>query len=178
MIRRPFATLKLIAAIFLASAAASAVRAQTATPPASGSAPSQSTTPAQTPAPAPAPQKKIYTNDDMSPSHNQPDNSVAATKPAPNSSPKSKNKKDAKWYQEQIAKLQSQIPPLDAQIDELKKALAGEIVNETRHYPGTRIGDWKDQLAALEKKRQDILDKISALEDEGRHNGVLTSDLP
>jgi hypothetical protein len=172
MIRRPFATLKLIAAIFLASAAASAVRAQTATPPASGSAPSQSTTP------APAPQKKIYTNDDMAPAHNQPDNSVAATKPAPNSSPKSKNKKDAKWYQEQIAKLQSQIPPLDAQIDELKKALAGEIVNETRHYPGTRIGDWKDQLAALEKKRQDILDKISALEDEGRHNGVLTSDLP
>lgn len=114
----------------------------------------------------------------MAPAHNQPDNSVAATKPAPNSSPKSKNKKDAKWYQEQIAKLQLQIPPLDAQIDELKKALAGEVVNETRRYPGTRIGDWKDQLAALEKKRQDILDKISALEDEGRHNGVLTSDLP
>jgi hypothetical protein len=178
MLRQSLATLKYVAVIILASAATSAAKAQTAPPP----APVQAQTQAPTSAPAQTPPKKVWTNDDLSASSSQPDGAPPASSGGPNSktnpTAKSKNKKDAKWYQDQIAKFQSQIPPLDKSIAELQAALDGQPVNETRHYPGSRIGDWKDQLAQLEKKRQDTLDRISVLEDEARHNGVAPSALP
>jgi hypothetical protein len=33
-------------------------------------------------------------------------------------------------------------------------------------------------LQQLQTKRQDTLDKITALEDEARHNGVPTNEIP
>jgi hypothetical protein len=68
--------------------------------------------------------------------------------------------------------------PLDRSIAELQAVLEGKTVNAPPHYGGNRIGDWKDQLQQLEKKRQDALDKISSLEDEARHNGVSPNALP
>jgi Spy/CpxP family protein refolding chaperone len=139
---------------------------------ASGSTQSQSQTP----------QKKVWTNDNLGVSHSQEDDSSATAQPALNSGStvpaKSKSRKDAKWYHDQIAKLQAQIPPLDKSIAELQAALDGKTLNEPPHYGGNRIGGWKEQLQQLQTKRQDTLDKITALEDEARHNGVATNALP
>jgi peptidoglycan hydrolase CwlO-like protein len=160
-----------------------------------GAARAQSTAPtpaaqAQDPAPsgtspAPAqPAKKVWTNDDVSDLHA---NSVistlgnssakpaktAATRPAPNS----KNK-DATWYRNQITKLQEQLPPIDQKISDLQTVINGGQVNEVRHYGGNKIDDWHDELARLQTQREGIVAKISALQDEARHNGVSPNELP
>jgi hypothetical protein len=157
-------------------AAASAIHAQSAPAPAQASVSTQSQSQSQTP------QKKVWTNDNLGGSHSQADDSSATAQPASNSDStapaKSKSKRDAKWYHDQIAKLQAQIPPLDKSIAELQAALDGKTLNEPLHYGGNRIGGWKEQLQQLQTKRQDTLDKITALEDEARHNGVATNALP
>src|SRR4029077_4111500 len=128
------------------------------------------------------PQKKLWTNENLAASHSQPDDSSAAAQAGSTAgSPaaaRPKSKKDAKWYHDQIAKLQAQIPPLDKTIAELQAALEGKTLNEPLHYGGNRIGDWKEQLQQLQTKRQDTLDKITALEDEARHNGLPTNEIP
>jgi hypothetical protein len=138
--------------------------------------------PAQTPAPAQSqpPQKKVWTNDNVGGSHSQQnDASAPAQQNSTSTAPaKPKSKKDPKWYHDQIAKLQAQIPPLDKTIAELQAALDGKTLNEPLHYGGNRIGDWKEQVQQLQTKRQDTLDKITALEDEARHNGVPTNEIP
>jgi hypothetical protein len=150
-----------------------------APPPAPTSASTQSQ-PQPQPQPQ-APQKKVWTNDNLGGSHSQPDDSSAAAQPGSNAgsaaAAKPKSKKDAKWYHDQIARLQAQIPPLDKTIAELQAALDGKTLNEPLHYGGNRIGDWKEQLEQLQTKRQDTLDKITALEDEARHNGIPTNEL-
>jgi hypothetical protein len=175
MLRSSFA---LLAGLIFTLFAASAVHAQSAEQP-PASAPSTQSSPTVAPQ---TPQKKVWTDDDMGSPHNQSGGAAGASKPSPNQnanpSTKPKNKKEAKSYQDQIARLQSQIPPLDAQIAELQSALAGNTINEPRHYGGNRIGDWKEQLEQAQKKRQDTLDKISALEDEARHNGVSPNAIP
>jgi hypothetical protein len=152
--------------------AASAIHAQSAPAPVQAPAQSQPQTP----------QKKVWTNDNLGGSHSQADDSSATAQPALSSGStvpaKSKSKKDAKWYHDQIAKLQAQIPPIDKSIAELQAALDGKTLNEPLHYGGNRIGGWKEQLQQLQTKRQDTLDKITALEDEARHNGVATNALP
>jgi hypothetical protein len=104
----------------------------------------------------------------------------APSKPAkPGDKPSAASKgKDAKWYRDQIDKLQAKIPPLDDRIRELQAALSGEQVTETRQYGGARPDDWHDQLDRLQKQRDDIVAKISALIDEARHNGVPANALP
>jgi len=164
------------ASVIFATAAASAVSGQNASAPAPTQAPASAQATAQTPP------KKVWTNDNLGGSSGQPDNSPSASRPGPNSGSaapaKPKNKKEASWYHDQIARLKAQIPPLDKTITELQAALDGKTLNEPLHYGGNRIGDWKEQLQALQTKRQDTLDKISALEDEARHNGVPENALP
>ncbi len=162
------------AMLLFALGATSATRAQT------------TSAPTQTPAPAQSqpqtPQKKVWTNDNLAGSHSQLTETSASAQQNSNSSStppaKPKSKKDAKWYHDQIAKLQAQIPPLDKTIAELQAALDGKTLNEPLHYGGNRIGDWKEQLQQLQTKRQDTLDKIVSLEDEARHNGVPTNEIP
>jgi uncharacterized protein YukE len=136
------------------------------------------TAPGATPA---TPPKKVWTNEDMGAIHS---NSAISTfsgsakaanpKPAP-AKPSSKN---AKQYQDQIAKLQAKLPPLDQQISVLQAGLNGATVNETRHYGGVKLDDWRDQLARLQKQREDIAAQISAMQDEARHNGVPDNQIP
>ncbi len=170
-------SLAAFATLLFAFGATSSARAQdtSAPPPAPGSAQSQSQAQSQTT------QKKVWTNENLGGSHSQPDSS-AARQPVSNSGSneqaKPKSKKDARWYHDQITKLQAQIPPLDKTIAELQAALEGKTLNEPLHYGGNRIGDWKEQLKQLQTKREDTLDKIAALEDEARHNGVAPNDLP
>ena len=167
-----------LAALLFTLGATPAIRAQNAPAP----APAQSSGSAQSQPQPQTPQKKVWTNENLGGSHSQPDDSSATAQPDSNAgsaaAAKPKSKKDAKWYHDQIAKLQAQIPPLDKTIAELQAAIEGKTLNEPLRYGGNRIGDWKEQLQQLETKRQDTLDKIAALEDQARHNGVATNALP
>lgn len=146
------------------------------------SSPAQSTA-ANTTSTAPTvPAKKVWTNEDMGTVHS---NSAISTfsggtnKPA-NAKPVAAKpgSKNAKQYQDQITKLQAKLPPLDDQIATLQAGLNGATVNETRHYNGVKLDDWRDQLARLQKQREDIATQISALQDEARHNGVPDNQIP
>jgi hypothetical protein len=83
--------------------------------------------------------------------------------------------RNAKWYAGQITALQSRIPPIDAQIAELQSALDGKAAGDgkTSQRPRfVKIDQWPAQLQDLQTRRQVIVDKIDALRDEARHNGV------
>jgi hypothetical protein len=151
-------------------------------------------TPAQTPAssaatanPPSAPvevkPKKTWTNEDVGSLREDSAISTFNT-PKPNTAKPSQNPapprggKDAKWYRTEIEKLQAQIPPLDEKITKLRDAIDGKQVDEERHYTWSKPDDWRDQLARLEKQREDIQDKISGLKDEARHRGIPPEQLP
>ena len=121
-------------------------------------------------------QKKVWTNEEVnaldrhtgiSTVGRETDNTTKQVVPA-----KSHN---AKWYQDQIAKLQAKIPPLDSQITELQSALdgkpTGDAKKSVRPYRVTS-NDWSRELADLQKERDDALAQIRELQDQARHNGV------
>ena len=176
------------AAIFVprvARAQGSSAAGQTAAP---AAAPTQATTPATASAngtssatTAPAPAKKVWTNEDMSEVHkNSVISTFSATSSKPGNAKAAGNAKggNAKQYQDQITKLQAKLPPLDEQIAELQATLNGTAVNSTRHYSGTKIDDWHEELLQLQKQRDDISAKIGALQDEARRNGVPANQIP
>ena len=138
-------------------------------------------TTAMTPS-AVAPAKKVWTNEDMKAVHTQ---NAISTFSATNNKPANgklaataKSNKDAKQYQNEITRLQEKLPPLDEQIAQLQAALNGDTVNSARHYSGTKIDDWHEELVHLQKERDDITTKISALQDEARRNGVPANQIP
>jgi hypothetical protein len=129
-----------------------------------------------------APAKKVWTNEDMGDVHK---NSVISTFSATSNKPANgkptaaaKGNKDAKNYQTQITRLQEKLPPLDEQIAQLQAALTGDTVNSTRHVGGAKIDDWHDELVRARKEREDIVVRISALQDEARRNGVPANQIP
>jgi hypothetical protein len=135
------------------------------------------TTPSATASP-----KKVWTDEDMKDVHK---NSVISTFSATNNEPANgkpagtaNGNKDAKQYQDQILKLREKLPPLDEQITQLQAALNGDTVNSTRHVGGAKIDDWHDELVRAQKQRDDIVAKISALQDEARRNGVPPNQIP
>ena len=107
-------------------------------------------------------------------------NYSAGAKPAKTAdkSPSAAKNKDAKRYQDQIAALRAKLPTLNDKIAELQGALNGDTVHSTRTYGGNKIDDWHVELADLQKKRDDIEAKVSALQDEARHNGVPENQIP
>jgi uncharacterized protein YukE len=129
-----------------------------------------------------APAKKVWTNEDMRDVHSHDtistfsskSNKPANNKPAGNAA----SNKYAKQYQDQITRLQEKLPPLDEQISQLQAALNGDTVNSVRHVGGAKIDDWHDELARLQKQREDIVTKISALQDEARSKGVPANQIP
>jgi uncharacterized protein YukE len=128
-----------------------------------------------------APAKKVWTNEDMGDVHkNSVISTFSATSSKPGNTKAAGNAKsgNAKQYQDQITKLQAKLPPLDEQIAELQATLNGTAVNSTRHYSGTKIDDWHEELVQLQKQREDITAKISALQDEARRNGVPPNQIP
>jgi hypothetical protein len=140
-----------------------------------------SSTTAMTPSATASP-KKVWTDEDMKDVHK---NSAISTFSATNNKPANgkpagtaKGNKDAKQYQDQILKLREKLPPLDEQITQLQAALNGDTVNSTRHVGGAKIDDWHDELVRAQKQRDDIVAKISALQDEARRNGVPPNQIP
>ena len=67
---------------------------------------------------------------------------------------------------------------IDDKIAQLKAVLSGKTVQETRVYGGEHIDDWHEELVHLQKQREDIETRISALQDEARHNGVPENQIP
>lgn len=132
---------------------------------------------------SPVPDKKVWTNEDMGGLRDRSPISTIGSSTAKPGKPSDKPSgsargKDAKWYHDQIDRLQAKIPPLDDKIRQLQAALSGEPVHETRQYGGARIDDWRDQLERLQKQRDDLEAKIGALRDEARHDGVPSNALP
>ena len=126
--------------------------------------------------------KKVWTNEELAglPSESVASNHASASvRPSVNvSKSNAPTSRDAKWYNDQIAKLQAQLPPLDDQISQLQAALAGKPVDSTRRWGGVRPGDWSAQLAQCQQKRDGILSRITALKDQARHNGIPSNQLP
>jgi len=161
-------TLTFIAAILLFGAAAGTAHAQV-----------DSTASAQ------APSKKVWTNEDLS---SLPDQTAGSTSPQPASrtssagqKPASNKGRDAKWYHDQIARLQAQIPPIDAQIKELQDAIDGKPTGDGKRSTrpaGVKADDWSVERDNLEKKKDDILGRITALEDEARRNDIHMGEAP
>lgn len=137
--------------------------------------------------PAPPAAKKVWTNDDVSDLRGQSTISTVGQpsarngaktgdKPAPNA--KSGN---GKAYQNQIARLEAQIPPLDAQIAELQAAIDGKPTGDgkTSQRPrSVKTDDWSVEMQDLQKKRDDTLAQIATLKDQARHQGVPANTLP
>ena len=143
-------------------------------------APAQEATTPPTNSPA---TKRVWTNDDMGDLHR---NSTISTFVAPTGKPAKSDEKpvgtaknaNAKRYQDQIAAQRAKLPPIDDKISQLKAVLSGNTVQETRVYGGGHIDDWHEELVHLQKQRDDIETKISALQDEARHNGVPENQIP
>jgi hypothetical protein len=183
------ATLALATAVFVpglaraqgSSAGQTAPAGDAAAPAQTNSTSSADATTSMTPS-ATAPAKKVWTNEDMREVHR--DNAIstfAATNKKPaNAKPAAtaKANKDAKQYQDRILALQAKLPLLDEQIAQLQAALNGDTVNSTRHVGGAKIDDWRDELVRAQQQREDIVAKVSALQDEARRNGVPPNQIP
>ncbi|HUO35667.1 MAG TPA: hypothetical protein VMU43_11810 [Candidatus Acidoferrum sp.] len=174
--------------MFLIAGAAASARAQStpSVPPAPAVAPVQSADQNSSAANS-APERKVWTNEDMGELRS--DSSVSTFQPkGKNAGSNSKGAaansrgRDAYWYRQQITKLQEKIPPIDAKIAELKKGISGGTVNDpntsSRPYVGVRPGSWQQQVDDLESRREDILQKIAALQDQARHAGVPDNEIP
>jgi len=90
-------------------------------------------------------------------------------------------KKDANWYRDQILKLQNQLPALNNKIAQLQAGIDGKFTGDAKTSTRPEYangGDWRTQLAQLQKKRDDIESKIDGLRDQARHAGVPPNTLP
>jgi hypothetical protein len=170
-------------ALFVATVATPA-RAQSSSSGETAPAPGQSASPnGSAAAPAPAAGKKVWTNDDVSTLRGDSMISTVGTsdtKPGNKSAPAAKNK-STKPYQAQIERLEAQIPPLDAQIAELQAAIDGKPTGDMKSSQrprGVKADDWSVEMQELQKKRDGILDQISMLKDQARHQGVPPNTLP
>jgi hypothetical protein len=145
-------------------------------------APAQNPDQSASPTPAPqTPAKKVWTNDDISDLHARSGASIPDSNAKPEvatGKPKPTKSKDGTWYRGQILKLQAQIPPLEEKISQLQAALNGQTVTSTRQYGGAKPDDWRDELTRFQEQRDDIQTKITALEDQARHDGVPENQLP
>ena len=171
-------------------AAASVATAHAQTQPAQPAPSTQATAPAQNSATNPSapqtPSKKVWTNDEMSSLDPHAGVSTVGNSDAnsatPGAKPRATSKNhDPRWYQDQISKLQAKILPLDKQIAELQAALDGKATGDAKRSTrptGVKTDDWSRELADLQKKREDTLAQISALQDQARHNGVAPNALP
>jgi len=144
---------------------------------------SSATTPSQAPA---ATSRKVWTNDNVTELR---ENSEISTVGRPAASPAEAGAKtvaaskahNAKWYRDQIVKLQAQLPPLDSQIEQLREAIDGKAMGDgkTSSRPWSVKGDsWAREEAELQNKRDAIAAHIGALRDQARHNGVPPNTLP
>jgi hypothetical protein len=176
--------LTFLAAALCVAGAGTAARAQSTSSGTSAPAAGQTTAANASPAtPAPTAGKKVWTNEDVPDLRGE---SVISTVGSTNAKPTSKpapaaKNANAKSYQAQIERLEAQIPPLDAQIAELQAAIDGKPTGdgkESQRPRSVKTDSWSTEMQDLQKKRDDTLEKIAALKDQARHQGVAPNTLP
>jgi chaperonin cofactor prefoldin len=143
------------------------------------------TTGAQTTAAPQVEPKKVWTNSDLEDLRaNSPistvgkQNAAQATRSATRSTPA---RNDQQWYSDQITKLQGQLPPIDQKIAELQAGIDGKFTGDSHSSARPRyahFGDWKTELAELQKRRADIEARIDVLRDQARQAGIPSTLLP
>ena len=144
---------------------------------------SSAATPSQAP---PATPRRVWTNDNVTELR---ENSEISTVGGTAASPREADGKtvagsktrDAKWYRDQIVKLEARLPRLDSQIEQLRAAIDGEAMGDgkTSSRPRAVKGDdWAREEAELQNKRDAIAAHIDALRDQARHSGVALNTLP
>jgi len=167
----------LLCALFASQGAAQTSPAAPADSSGQNAAPS-----AQAPdATAQPPAKKVWTNDDVGELRRD---STISTFKSPTAKPVKSGAKTAnvdgktRWYQNQITRLQAQLPPIEDKMGQLQAALNGQTVNTVRTWGGVKPDDWRVELANLQKKHDDIDAQIATLKDQARHDGVSPNALP
>lgn len=174
-----------VTTIFLGAVIALPVtRAQNGTPGAPDALSSPSATaPSQAP---PATPRKVWTNDNVTELHDNFETSTiggTAANPgeADGKTVAGSKARDAKWYRNQILKLQAQLPRLDSQIEQLRDAINGQATGDGKSSSRPRAvkgDDWAREETELQNKRDAIAARIDALRDQARHSGVAPNTLP
>jgi len=173
--------------------------------PAPPSPPQQPAAAAQTRPPAaqqpPQKQKKVWTNEDLEQLPGNSPVSTATATPAeapaggegaagekgaeaaaggaaakPAALPK---EKDPKYYQEKLEALRKRLADVEAKIQSTQGGMSGgeQGSNAIALNQATPILRPADQLAALEKERDDIQQQIDELESQARKNGLSPGDI-
>ena len=149
--------------------------------------PSSQPASAQTPPSEPeAPPQKIWTNEDVPALR---EDSTISTVGAPNSARSGSRtvrrtpsgRQDAKYYSDQITKLQAQLPAINDKIAQLQAGIEGKFTGDSQtstRPKSVSAGRWPVELAALQKQRDDIESRINALRDQARHQGIPPNALP
>lgn len=140
----------------------------------------------QVPANADPAPKRVWTNDDVTDLRaDSPISTVGSPKGGPaksgHASTGAPGQKDAKWYHDQMQKLQNQLPALDDKIAQLQAGIDGNFTGDskTSTRPAyAKGGDWRTELAQLQKQRDDIETRISTLQDQARRAGIPANALP
>jgi len=170
MRRAPFLSLGLLCLAALCPAAlpaqqASATPAGTETPPTTDPAP-----------------RKVWTNEDVPTLREDSTISTIGTHPA--SGPMHKatsSRQDAKWYSDQITKLESQLSTIKDKIEQLQAGIDGKFTGDSQSSTRPKyasFGNWQIELAQLQKQRDDIQARIDALRDQARRQGIPPNALP
>ncbi len=129
----------------------------------------------------PAP-RKVWTNEDVPTLREDSTISTIGTRPASGTVHKAaSSRQDAKWYSDQITKLQAQLPAINGKIAQLQAGIDGKFTGDsqssTRPKSAT-FGNWQIELAQLQKQRDDIQSRIDALRDQARRQGIPPNALP
>ena len=144
--------------------------------------------PATTAPPAAQPeQKKVWTNEDIpdlregSPISTVGSESAGGPAASERANSGAAKHKDAKWYRDQIEKLQNQLAALDKKIAPLQAAIDGKSPGDGKvstRSTNAHAGDWQTDLAQLQKQRDDTDARITALRDQARRAGIPANALP
>jgi len=160
--------LSFAAGLFLSATNAGALRAQSNPPPPEPPAPTK----AEASSAAQTPSKKVWTNEDVKTPEGQPEVSTFQPENRGTSQPdgkvrgksgaSGKNNRDAKWYQDQIAKLQAKVPPLDAQIAQLQAAINGDPTGDAKSSirpRGVKADSWQASSRSFRNSATTLLIK-------------------
>jgi hypothetical protein len=136
----------------------------------------------QTPSAPEQPPRKVWTNEDV-PTLREDSaiSTVGASNRARPAHPTTPGRQDAKWYSDQITKLQAQLPAINDNIAKLEAGIDGKFTGDSQtstRPKSVNAGDWRIELAKLQKQRDDIESHINALRDQARHQGIPPNALP
>jgi hypothetical protein len=87
--------------------------------------------------------------------------------------------RDPAWYGRQLAPLRAQIELIDAEIRKMKGVQGGKETSDAgRQYNGVDLPlNPQDRIEFLGKKKREFQDRVDALEEQARRNGINPGDL-